>query len=152
MTQASPSSPEIPHYDKLVSRTQYWRDLIGYHTRHGDVRELLAKVDDRYVIMNAGDELALRFAAPDGPPLRWKRDFVWISDGWVKDGNYNTRFSKTVLPLPAHDLKTYDQPPGCLEDDPVYRRFPDDWKNYHTRYVTPTVYEQGLRNFRRPKP
>jgi tetratricopeptide (TPR) repeat protein len=148
----SNSSPEVPHYDKLVSTTQYWRDLIGYYTRYGDVRELLAKTDDRYVIMNAGDELALQFTVPEGPPAGWKRDFVWISDGWVKDGNYNTRFSKTVLPLPAHDLKSYDTPPGRLQDDPVYQRFPEDWKKYHTRYVTPFVYEQGLRNFRRPKP
>ncbi|HEY1859262.1 MAG TPA: FG-GAP-like repeat-containing protein [Gemmataceae bacterium] len=151
MSRANNSSPEIPHYDTLVSTSQYWRDLIGWYTRYGDVRELLAKVDDRYVIMNAGDELALRFAVPEGPPAGWKRDFVWISDGWVKDGNYNTRFSKTVLPLPAHDLSTYDKPPGRLKDDPVYQRFPEDWKKYHTRYVTPDVYEQGLRNFRRPK-
>jgi Tfp pilus assembly protein PilF len=145
ITQANPSSPEIPEYDHLVSRGQYWRDLIGYYTRFGDVRELLAKVDDRYVIMNAGDEIALRFPVPDGPPAGWKRDFIWACDGWAKDGDLNTRFSKTVLPLPAHDLKTYITPPGPLEDDPVYRRFPDDWKTYHTRYVTTDDYERGLR-------
>ena len=31
ITSANPSSPELPRYDKLVSRRQYWRDLIGYH-------------------------------------------------------------------------------------------------------------------------
>ena len=123
---------------------RYWRDLIGYCTRYGDVRELLEKIDDRYVIMNAGDEIALRFAAPEGPPPGWKRDFVWVSDGWEKDGNLNTRFSKTVLPLPYHGMTAYDKPPGRLEDDPVYRRFPDDWKKYHTRYVTPALFERGL--------
>jgi cytochrome c-type biogenesis protein CcmH/NrfG len=152
ITQADASSPELPHYDTLVSRTQYWRDLIGYYTRYGDVRELLAKVDDRYVIMNAGDEMALTFRAPDGPPPGWKRDFMWVSDGWTKDGNLNTRFSKTVLPLPYHGLTSYDRPPGRLEDDPVYQRFPEDWKKYHTRYVRPAVFEQGLRSFRRPRP
>src|SRR5262249_44294859 len=128
MTRANDSSPELPHYDRLTGERQRWRDLIGYHTRFGDVRELLAKIDDRYVIMKAGDEIALRFAVPPGPPAGWKRDFVWVSEGWVKDGNPNTTFSKTVLPLPSHDLIRYDQPPGALEDDPVYRRFPDDWK------------------------
>jgi cytochrome c-type biogenesis protein CcmH/NrfG len=152
ITRADASSPELPHYDTLVSRTQYWRDLIGYYTRYGDVRELLAKVDDRYVIMNAGDEMALAFRAPDGPPPGWKRDFMWVSDGWTKDGNLTTRFSKTVLPLPYHGLTSYDRPPGRLEDDPVYQRFPEDWKKYHTRYVTPAVFEQGLRSFRRPRP
>jgi hypothetical protein len=152
ITQENPSSPELPHYDKLVSTRQYWRDLIGYYTRFGDVRELLRQLDDRYVIMNAGDELAFRFKAPEAPPPGWKRDFVWVCDGWAKDGDLNTRFSKTVLPLPAHDIKTYITPPGRLEDDPVYKRFPEDWKKYHTRYVTPYEYEKGLRTFRRPKP
>jgi hypothetical protein len=152
ITRADQSSPELPHYDTLISRTQYWRDLVGFYTRYGDVRELLARVDDRYVIMNAGDEIALTFRVPDGPPPGWKRDFVWVSDGWTKDGNLNTRFSKTVLPLPAHDLQSYDRPPGRLEDDPAYQRFPEDWRKYHTRVVTTDIFEQGLRAFRRPRP
>jgi len=151
MTSANPSSPEIPDYDRLVSRGQHWRDLIGFYTRYGDVRELLAKVDDRYVIMNAGDEIAFRFRAPPEPPAGWKRDFVWVCDGWVKDGDLNTRFSKTVLPLPAHDMTNYDNPPGQLEDDPVYRRFPEDWKKFHTRFVNSEDFERGLRSFRRPR-
>jgi hypothetical protein len=128
---------------------QHWRDLEGYYTRYGDVRELLAKVDDRYAILNAGDEIALRFREPPAPPSGWKRDFVWVSDGWVKDGDFNTTFSKTVLPLPSHDMTRYDKKPGALEDDPVYRRFPNDWRKYHTRYVTPAMFERGLRSFRR---
>jgi hypothetical protein len=148
MTQTNKSAPEIPHYGRLVDRGQHWRDLIGYYTRYGDVRERLEKVDDRYVIMIAGDEIAFRFPVPDGPPPGWKRDFVWASDGWTKDGDYNTRFSKTVLPLPAHDLKAYSTPPGRLQDDPVYRRFPEDWRNYHTRYVTTDDYDGGPRPHR----
>jgi hypothetical protein len=124
--------------------------LGGFATRFGDVRELLEKVDDRYVIMNAGDEIAMRFRAPDGPPAGWTRDFLWVCDGWAKDGDLNTRFGKTVLPLPYHGMKSYDMPPGRLADDPVYRRFPRDWEVYHTRYVTPEVFERGLRSFRRP--
>ncbi len=144
-TQADESSPELPNYDKVVSRRQYWRDLIGYHTRFGDVRELLAKVDDRYVILNAGDDLALRFRAPPPPPAGWRRDFVFVSDGWEKDGDFNTRFSKTVLPLPSHGQAGYATPPGRLQDDPVYRRHPDDWRAYHTRWVTPAEFVRGLR-------
>src|SRR5262249_31943219 len=149
MTRANDRLPGGPHYDRLAGTGQRWRDLIGYHTRHGDVRELLAKVDDRYVIMNAGDELALRFRVPDGPPPGWKRDFAWVADGWVKDGDYNTAFSKTVLPLPAHDQKSYARSLGRLEDDPAFQRFPNDWNTYHTRWVTPSGFERGLRTFRR---
>lgn len=151
MTQANASSPEVPVYD-TVARAQRWRDLEGYYTRYGDVRELLAKVDDRYVIANAGDEILLKFAAPPGPPPGWKRDFIFVADGWEKDGDLNTAFSRTVLPLPAHDQKRYNRPPTVPEDDPVYKRFPDDWRKYHTRYVTPQDFERGLRLTRRPRP
>jgi hypothetical protein len=145
MTQKNPSSPELPHYDKVIRGGQPWRDLSGYYTRFGDVRELLAKVDDRYVIMNAGDEIALRFPVPAGPPPGWQRDFIWECDGWTRDGDLNTRFGNTVLPLPTHGLTTDARPPGRLEDDPVYRRFPHDWRTFHTRYVTGAEFARGLR-------
>lgn len=151
MTQKDASSPEVPHYDKVMRGIQPWRDLTGWYTRFGDVRELVAKVDDRYVIANAGDEIAFRFPVPAGPPPGWKRDFIWECDGWTRDGNPNTRFGTTVLPLPAHGLKSLDRPPGQLEDDPVYRLFPRDWETYHTRYVTPAEFERGLRTFKTPK-
>jgi tetratricopeptide (TPR) repeat protein len=145
MTQESSSSPELPHYDSITGTTQRWRDLIGFYTRFGDVRELLEKVDDRYVIANVGDELALSFPAPPPPPEGWVRDFVMIGDGWNKDGDYNTAFSKTVLPLPSHKRPAYDQPPGALEDDPVYRFHPDDWREYHTRWITSDDFQSGIR-------
>ena len=31
-----------------------------------------------------------------------------------------------------------------LEADPVYRRHPDDWRTYHTRFVTPRIFLDGL--------
>ncbi|MBV9865514.1 MAG: VCBS repeat-containing protein [Abitibacteriaceae bacterium] len=141
------SAPELPEsYDEIVQTSQRWRDLIGYYTRFGDVRELLNKVDDRYVIMNAGDEMVLHFPVPPPPPAGWVRDFVFITDGWTKDGNMNTGFSKTLLPLPAHDITGYSRPPGRLEDDPVYRRHPQDWQQYQTRYVAPREFQHVLRH------
>jgi Tfp pilus assembly protein PilF len=139
------SSPEVPDYNRLAASKQIWRDLIGYYTRFGDVRELLARADDRYVIMNAGDEMRFRFTAPPLPPAGWVRDFIIIGDGWIKDGDYNSTFSKTVLPLPYHDKQEYTTPPGRLEDEWVYRRSPSDWQTYHTRYVTPEVFQNALR-------
>ena len=32
-----------------------------------------------------------------------------------------------------------------LEEDVVYQRHPDDWRDYHTRYVTPAGFLRGLR-------
>jgi hypothetical protein len=28
----------------------------------------------------------------------------------------------------------------------VYRQHPEDWQNYHTRYVTPQVFKNALRS------
>ena len=70
-----------------------------------------------------------------------------IGDGWVKDGDFNTSFSKTVLPLPAHGRPEYEaSPPRCrhLEADPVYRRYPQDWQTFHTRFVSPRAFLEGL--------
>src|SRR5262249_57883240 len=78
MTEANRSSPELPNYGHIVAHGQHSRDLIGYHTRYGDVRELLAAIDDRYVMASAGDEIVLRFKAPAGPPAGWKRDYIWV--------------------------------------------------------------------------
>jgi Tfp pilus assembly protein PilF len=141
------SMPETPEYDRLAGTGQQWLDLVGFYTRFGDVRELLTKVDDRYVIMNAGDELVLRFPALAPPRQGWTRDFVFVSDGWDKDGNYNTSYSTTLLPLPSHSRPAYDAAPVPLEQDPVYRRNPGDWQKYHTRYVS----LDGFRNALRPR-
>ena len=140
-------TPETPLYNRIANTTQRWRDLVGYYTRYGEVGELLASVDDRYVIMNAGDELRIRFSEPQAPASGWRRDFVLVSDGWEKDGDFNTGFSRTVLPLPSHDTPAYGSRTTSvvLQDDPVYKRHRDDWSRYHTRYVTPEVFVAGLR-------
>jgi hypothetical protein len=139
--------PEVPLYDRVASTAPRWRDLVGYYTRFGDVRDLVIRVEDRYVIMNAGDELALSFPAPPPPAPGWTRDFVLIGDGWNKDGDFNTSYSKTVLPLPRHGRPDYQAASfePRLEDDPVYRQHPDDWQQYHTRFVAPRAFLQGLR-------
>jgi hypothetical protein len=134
--QANASSPELPDYNRIAASKQIWRDLEGYYTRYGDVRRLLASTDDRYVIMNAGDEISLRFSEQAPPPPGWVRDYVIAGDGWIKDGDYNTTYSRTVQPLPYHAKNEYNQAPGSLEDEWVYRKHPEDWQNYHTRYVS----------------
>jgi hypothetical protein len=143
--QESPSSPERPRY-RLAGTTARWLDLQGYHTRFGDVGELLKEVDDRYVIMNAGDELALRFPEAAAPAPGLVRDFVLVGDGWVKDGDFNTSFSRTVLPLPTHASARYATPPKRLEDDPVFQKHREDFETYHTRYVSPEDPRDALRS------
>lgn len=139
-------APEIPDYERLSSTKQIWRDLVGYYTRHGEVGELLKEIDDRYVIVASGDEMSLRFPEQPPPPTGWVRDYIIMGDGWIKDGDYNSTFSRTVLPLPYHDENEYVTPPGKLEEEAVYRRYPEDWQKYHTRYVAPDVFKNVLRS------
>ncbi len=135
--------PDTPIYE-VASSEQRWLDLEGFYTRFGDVRELLRAVDDRYVIVNAGDELVFEFDRGEAPPEGWQRDFVLVGDGWVKDGDFNTAFSQSVRPLPSHSVSEYLGPLLPLEQDPVYQRHPDDWRSYHTRYVTPDHFHHKL--------
>jgi len=143
-------SPELPDYSVITSTTPRWQDLIGYYTRFGDVSELLNIIDDRYVIMNAGDELQLEFESLEPPAEGYVRNFVLIADGWVKDGDFNTGHSKTVHPLPTHaqtDDDYFELDYERLQDDPVYQRHKQDWVDYHTRYITPELFRTAL-NFK----
>lgn len=140
------SSPELPlSYTELAGLAPRWRDLVGYCTRFGDVLPLLTGIDDRYAILNAGDELRFRFKAPSAPKPGWKRDYVLIGDGWVKDGNINTTFGKTVGPYPLHSVIDYTKAIASLEDDPAYKKHAADFQNYHTRWIGTEAFENALR-------
>ena len=101
-------APETPDYARLANVAPRWRDLIGYHTRFGDVRELLD--GRRRSVRDHERRRRTAAAVPRARPRRragWRRDFVLIGDGWEKDGDYNTGFSQTVLPLPSHEQPAY---------------------------------------------
>lgn len=110
-----------------------WNPTAGLYTRYGDVRPLLADVDDEMVIMGSGDEIRLRFDARALPPLPagWRRDFLLKVDGWAKDADANTAFGQSVEPLPFHGMSRYPYPAN--------EHFPDDaahraWREqYNTR-------------------
>jgi len=119
-----------------VSTEPQWRDLEGYYTRYGEVLPLLLAADDKYVIMNAGDEVTIAFAATQAPalPAGWKRDFLIYSDGWIKDGDLNTADGQTVEPLPFHAMTSYPHgPEQAYPDDEEHQRY---LKTYNTRKVT----------------
>ena len=144
ITKADDHSPELPHYDAIHESDLRWRDQEGYATRYGDVRELLERIDDRYVITSPGDELRMQFTALPAPAANWKRDFVLICDGWVKDGDYNSTFAGTILPLPYHAMTDYVVPPTTLEADRAYQLHPSDWQVFQTRYVGPHDFATAL--------
>lgn len=144
ITQAHQTAPELAHYDTIVRTGPQWRSLEGYYTRYGDVVPLLEQVDNRVVIVNSGDELRMRFPAAAAPAAGWTRDFVFVTDGWLKEGDYNFQFSRTVQPLPYQGMKNYTIPLRPLEQEKIYRLHPMDWQNFHTRYVTSEAFARAL--------
>jgi tetratricopeptide (TPR) repeat protein len=140
-----------PHwfdYDSVTAGSK-WRDLTGSYTRYGDVQPLLTDADDMYVIMNGGDEVAMRFRADALPalPRGWTRDFVIYTVGWVKDGDLNTATGQTVGPLPFHGMAEY--PYGPDERYPTDDTRQEFLRTYNTRIVDPNrsgpAELQGLR-------
>ncbi len=130
-----------PHwfdYSK-VNRDAKWRDLSGDYTRYGNVLPLLTEADSKYIISNAGDETSVAFSEKGLPPLPkgWKRDFLIHCVGWVKDGDINTAFGKTVLPLPFHGMKSY--PPSKDDIYPVDADHQQYLREYNTRKVDGTL-------------
>ena len=121
--------PENFLYDQTAPVSS-WNPTPGRYTRYGNVGKLLSKIDDEMTIMGAGDELTLQFETTRFPALRpgWKRDFLLLVDGWAKDADANTAFSKTVEPLPFHNMSAYPYP--------ATERFPGDaaHRGYRDQY------------------
>jgi hypothetical protein len=136
-----------PHWFdySVVDKDPKWRDLSGNYTRYGDVRPLLTASDNKYIISNAGDETSVIFDATKLPALKkgWRRDFLIHSVGWVKDGDINTAFGNSVLPLPFHGMKSYPPGPGdTYPQDPELQKYNLE---YNTRAVTPDGFLNALR-------
>ncbi len=122
-----------------VSQESKWRDLGGLYTRFGDVLELLLAADEKYVIMNAGDEVSIEFDANQAPDLEpgWKRDYLIYTYGWLKDGDLNTAAGQTVEPLPFRGMTKY--PYGPNETYPTDQEHQEYLRRYNTRRVIPNV-------------
>jgi tetratricopeptide (TPR) repeat protein len=123
-----------------VSATSMWNPTPGNYTRYGTVTDLLAEIDDRMVVMGSGDEVTLLFDPHDLPllPARWRRDFLLFVDGWAKDGDANTAFSQSVMPLPFHSMSRY--PYRATE---IYPR-----DAAHLRYLREYITRPALRLIR----
>jgi Flp pilus assembly protein TadD len=120
-----------------VSPFSSWNPTPGNYTRYGDVRPLINRTDDRFVIMGSGDELRLEYPAEKLPalPAGWARDFILLVDGWAKDADPNTAFSQSVLPLPFHGMSAYPYGKG--------EHFPEDPE--HVRYIREYLRRPALR-------
>jgi tetratricopeptide (TPR) repeat protein len=114
-------NPTLYDYHRLDQGIPF-KNLTGDFTQFGDVRELLSEVDDRFVIMARGEEIALEFDATGLPQLLpgWSRTLVLFADGYCKDMDLYTSFPDGVDPLPYHAMKNYPpESPDRESADPV---------------------------------
>jgi tetratricopeptide (TPR) repeat protein len=137
--------PDLYDYDSILPQPLFEDVHAGDYTRYGNVIELLTDVDDRFVVLAPGDEIAMEFPAimlPDLPE-GWVRDFVFEADGWIKDGDLRTRTGDAVAPLPFHAMSTY--PYAATEEYPSGALHRSYLQEYHTRTLPPWTSP-----FRRP--
>ena len=96
------------------SMTGPYARAAGNYTRYGDVRDLLQKSDDRFVVFGSGEGVKLDFDPRNLPalPVGWVRDYFFYADGFEKDLDFYAAHAFTVEPLPRHTLLPYPYPDG----------------------------------------
>jgi hypothetical protein len=150
MTRETSGGPQVFVHDDVETAPR-WADMAGLYTRFGDVRELLASADDRFVVMKGGDAVRLEFDGAALPPLPagWTRDYMLVLDGWDKDADKNTVAGQTVEPLPFHgmDDARYGEASQAYPGDEAHRRFREA---YLTRRGGPEEFVDAVRGGRKP--
>ena len=91
--EVKPDGLEPLFYDyNVVNADAGWKQIPGRYTREGDVRELLARTDDMFVVSRPGDEMIVEFDASQLPalPEDWTRTFLLYVDGFSKEMDINS--------------------------------------------------------------
>ncbi|MFY9936885.1 MAG: ASPIC/UnbV domain-containing protein, partial [Silvibacterium sp.] len=129
------------HYDK-ISATGPFQWQRGSYTHYGDVRPLLDKPDNNYVIFGSGEEIDTEFSAALLPPLpaHWKRDYFFYANGFVKDMDFYEALPFTVAQMPFHEMSTYPYP--------VSEHYPDGAAALQYRLDWNDRFESGERTQR----
>ncbi len=129
--EADPANKPERFAWEFLARDPRWNQHPGLYTRYGECRELVDTVDDRFVILGAGDALTLRFKALDVPALAsgMRRDFLVYLDGWAKDRDPNTIQALEVEPLPFHAMSGYPyRADEHFPDTEAHRAWRRDWQ------------------------
>ncbi len=130
----SPDGREPTLYDyHRVDRGVPFKNMAGGYTRFGEVGALLWAIDDRFVVMGRGEEIALAFEASALPPLApgYARTFVFHADGYCKDMDLYTAFPDTVEPMPYRAMDNY--PPS--RPPPNEAELAADRRKWNTRRI-----------------
>ena len=139
---ASPGDLEYD-YDR-VSLTGPFQHERGNYTHLGNVKSLVSGIDDRFAIFGSGEEIAAEFDATKLPnlPARWKRDYFFYANGFVKDMDWWDGSPFTVAQLPFHGMSTYPYPDA--------EKYPDDAQSLDYQLNWNDRFDSGepLRSYR----
>jgi hypothetical protein len=118
-----------------VSRSGPYAHEIGAYTRYGDVRDLLTRADDKFVVFGSGDEVQADFNAADLPalPSGWKRDYFFFADGYEKDMDFYAADFLSVAPMPFHAMNAYPTPQQAYPFDRDHTNYV---LGYNTRFYS----------------
>jgi hypothetical protein len=125
--------PEVFDYSQIEMEAE-WGFHEGHLTRFGDVKELLLHADDRFSIMEHGEEVALSFDAAALPALREgrTRTFLLYSRGYEKGLELHSARSASVEPLPFSGMGAYPYPAGAYPLDEERLRWIVEWNTRHS--------------------
>jgi tetratricopeptide (TPR) repeat protein len=126
------------NYDR-ISATGPFEWQRGNYTHYGDVTPLLTGIDNHYVIFGSGEEIDAEFSGAALPtlPARWKRDYFFYANGFVKDMDFYEASPFTVAQMPFHGMSTYPYPAG--------EHYPNDTKTLDYRLDWDDRFESGDR-------
>ncbi|VTS01691.1 FG-GAP-like repeat-containing protein [Tuwongella immobilis] len=110
-------------YDHRFTEPVSCAEWKGPRTLHGDVLQLLAAEDDRFVLCRPGEEVEIDFAAdfPELPSNR-RRTLQLQTWGYCKDNSPFTLTAGRVDPLPFRGMPSY--PPKSSPDESARKRLP----------------------------
>ena len=120
--------PEVFDYTHIDPNSE-WGTHEGMLTRYGDVRPLLNRADDQFVVMEHGEEVALSFDGHQLPPLPsgWRRTFFLYSNGFEKGYEIYSAKSQTVDPLPFQGVDNYPNDRVRELTDAAYWEYLLEW-------------------------
>jgi hypothetical protein len=148
--ETTPDGREPFGYDYArVSRALPWKTLVGRYTREGDVRPLLGRVDDLFVVSRPGDEIALSFPALPPVAAGKARTFLLYSHGYSKEMNPRSASPETVGPLPFRAMSGYPYPDSeAYPGSPLHREYVDGYNTRVVRQAIPSIDSVLLRGAR----
>jgi Flp pilus assembly protein TadD len=128
----TPASDTTYSYSQRSMTGPYAR-AAGNYTRYGDVRDLLQRSDDRFVVFSSGEGVKLDFDPRKlaALPAGWVRDYFFYADGFEKDLDFYAAHAFTVEPLPRHSPLSYPYPEG--KDYPADSEHQQYQLDYNTR-------------------